>query len=109
MIESKDNRKPRRWYTNYTFPLLPVIGYCNTDEYNTFNWDFHWIFFKVWTRDAFDFEIALVADTHWGIGLTAKLPYLRIVCAIPCAEWLAIKIQRGLWRHPKSMKTFNTK
>ena len=109
MIKSNENQKPRKWYTNYTFPLVPVICYRNADENNTFSWYFHWMFFKVWTRDAFDFEIALTVDTHWGIGVTALLPYLRIAVCIPCPEWLGMKIQRYLWRHPESMKTFNTK
>ena len=104
MIEDTENRKPRKWYTNYTFPLVPVIGYRKADEHNTFSWNFHWLFFKVWTRNAFDFEIALTMDAHWGIGVTALLPYLRVVIAIPCPEWLAIKIQKHLWRKPKSLK-----
>jgi hypothetical protein len=45
---------------------------------------FHWLFFRIWTRDSFDFELALVFDpSHWGIGITALLPYLRFVCTIP--------------------------
>jgi len=109
MIESNENRKPRKWYTNYTFPLVPVIWYRNDDEHNTFNWDFHWMFFRLWTRDAFDFEVALTVGTQWGIGVTALLPYLRIVICIPCPEILGAKIQKHLWRHTKSIKTFNTK
>lgn len=109
MIESNDNRKPRKWYTNYTFPLVPVLTTKKTDEHNTSGFSFHWLFFRVWSLDAFDFELALVADTHWGIGLTAKLPYLRIVACIPFPESLAIKVQRYLWRHPQSMKKYYNK
>lgn len=105
MIENCENRKPRKWYTNYTFPLVPVIGYRKADEYNTFNWNFHWMFFKVWTRDGFDFEIALTIDSHWGIGITSLLPYLRVAITIPCPEWLTVKIQKYLWRKPKQLNT----
>jgi hypothetical protein len=105
MIEDCENSKTRKWYTNYTFPLIPVISYRKANQYNTFNWTFHWMFFKVWTRDAFDFEIAFTISGHWGIGVTALLPYLRLVITVPCTEWLSIKIDKYLGRKPKQLKT----
>lgn len=109
MIESRENRKPRKWYTNYTFPLLPVLTTMKADEHNTSGFSFHWLFFRVWTLDSFGFEVTLVADTHWGVGITAILPYLRIAVCIPFPESFAIKVQRYLWRHPQAMKKHWTK
>lgn len=109
MIELNENQKLRKWYNNVTFPLLPVLTIRKANKHSTSVFGFNWLFFRIWTLDSFAFELTLVADTHWGIGITAILPYLRIVVCIPFPESLAIKAQRYLWRCPQSMKTFNTK
>lgn len=93
--------KNRRWWNNEIFPLLPQWQIRKEDQYNTSNFSVNWLFFKIWTLDAFDFEISFVMTVHWGIGVTAILPYLRLVACIPCPEWLGVKIQQKLWRHPK--------
>lgn len=94
--------KVRKWYNNYTFPLIPVYEFKKGNKYNTNGFTFHWLFIKIWSLDAFQFELAIVVDTHWGIGITALLPYLRIVFCIPCPVKLQILVQRNLWRKPNS-------
>lgn len=44
---------------------------------------FNWIFFKAWSLPHVTFEVALVVDTFWGIGVIGLLPYLRWAIAIP--------------------------
>lgn len=100
-VKQSENFKQRKWYNGHTFPLVPVLTTRKADEHNTFHFSFHWLFFKVWSLDSFDFEVALVFDLcHWGVGLTAILPYLRIVVAIPPPEKLSTWWQNNMWRRP---------
>lgn len=93
--------KPK-WYRNENFPVIPILRTKKADQYNTKSFSFCWLFIKVWSRDSFDFELAVVLNpTHWGIGVTALLPYLRIVVAIPFPGSWQIWCQRNLWRKPK--------
>ena len=92
--------KPRKWYNNQIFPLVPQLKTREADDHNTYNWSFHWLFFKVWTRDSAGLELAFVCDTHWGIGFTAMLPYLRLVATIPAPFKLQMWSQKHLWRKP---------
>lgn len=94
----------RTWYNNNQFPIIPIFTKKKGDEYNTKSFSFCWLFLKVWTLDAFQFEISFTADSHWGIGITALLPYLRIVFCIPCPMRLQRWIQKNLWRHSKKIK-----
>jgi len=91
-----------KWYNKNVFPLIPVITVKKADEYNTSSFSFRWLIFTFWSLDAFQFEISFNIDTHWGIGLTFLLPYLRGVIAIPCPEKLSILIDRNLSRRVRS-------
>ena len=104
-VKRNPNYKERKWYTNETFPLLPYITTRKSDKHNTSNFSFHWLFFKIWSRDSFDFELALVFDpSHWGIGITALLPYLRVVCTIP-THWKVDRVwSKWTSRKPKILK-----
>lgn len=99
-VEAKANYKPRKWYNNYEFPLVPVLTLKKGNEHNTSGFTFKWLFFKFWSLDAFGFELGVVADNHWGIGFIGILPYLRWVICIPCPIKLQTWIQRKLWRKP---------
>lgn len=77
-------QEKKRWYKYPEFPLVPLLIMRPKDEHNTGGFTFTWIFFKFWTLDAANFEVSVVADTHWGIGVIGILPYLRWVIAIPC-------------------------
>jgi hypothetical protein len=83
-IQRNPEYKERKWYNNEIFPLIPYITTKKSNEHNTSCFSFHWLFFKIWSLDTFNFELALVVDpSHWGVGITAILPYLRFVCTIP--------------------------
>lgn len=80
----------KKWYNHYMFSLIPSLKTQKADQYNTSLFSFDWMFLRIWSRDAFDFEIAFTATTHWGIGITMLLPYLRLAFCIPCPERLGI-------------------
>lgn len=92
----------KKWYNRNVFPLVPVITIKKEDQYNTSGFVFRWLFFTFWTLDCFQFELSFNIDTHWGIGITFLLPYLRGVIAIPCPEKLSIWVDRKLSRKPKA-------
>jgi len=96
----KCNHVSQAWYKHHKFPLLPLFEHKEVDQWNTSSFFFRWLFIKVWSRDAFDFEIAFGVGGHWGIGFTALIPYLRIVCCIPCPDSWATWMQNNLWRKP---------
>lgn len=92
----KSDHPPRRWYNNLNFPLVPIWTTRPADEYNTFSWSFTWLFIKLWSLDSFQFELAFNFDpTHWGVGVTAIVPYLRIVLCIPFPQ----KFQMWWWKY----------
>jgi hypothetical protein len=92
---------PPKWYRNPKFSLLPILTIKPANEHNTAEFSFDWLFLRLWTLDAFGFELAIVADSHWGIGVNGILPYVRWVCCIPCPERLGMWLQTTLWRRPK--------
>ncbi len=100
-----DNRKKRYWYNGYVFPLIPVLETRPANDYNTSWFCFQWMIFKIWSRDSVGIEFAFVLDSHWGIGVTMLLPYLRVIICIPCPYRLMLWSQKNLWRRPK--KTHN--
>ena len=91
-----------KWYNRNIFPLVPVITIKKSDEHNTSGFTFRWLFFTFWSLNSFQFELSFNIDTHWGIGITFLLPYLRGVIAIPCPERLGIFIDRKLGRKVRS-------
>ena len=95
-------RQKNKWYNRHIFPLVPVITTIKADKHNTSGFSFSWLFFKFWSLDSFQFELAFNVGTHWGIGITFILPYLRGVIAIPCPVKLSIWIDRNLDRGPRS-------
>ena len=100
-IKRNPEWRERKWYQNQTFPLLPYVTTRKPDTHNTWSFSFEWLFFKIWSRDSFDFELAIVFDPgHWGIGVTALLPYLRLVCCIP-THWKVSRVW-SKWTSRKS-------
>lgn len=96
-----------KWYNHHKFPLLPVLEYRKADFHNTSGFTFSWLFIRLWSLDAFGFEVALVVDNHWGIGVAAILPYLRIVMGIPLPFKFNMWCQRHLWRKSEWSKQHN--
>ena len=93
------NYRKEKWYNRYIFPLVPVLQIKKSDEYNTSGFSFRWLVFTFWSLDHFSFELSFNIDTHWGIGFSGIIPYLRWVIAIPCPEkvriWIYKKLTRG--------------
>ena len=88
----------QKWYNKQIFPLIPVIDIKKENEHNTSGFSFRWLIFTFWSLDSFQFELSFNIDTHWGIGFTFLLPYLRGIIAIPCPEKLGFWIDRNLSR-----------
>lgn len=84
----------KKWYNHYKFPLIPVLQTRKANSHNTSWFAFDWLIIRIWSRDAFDFEIAFTASTHWGIGITMLLPYLRLAFCLPCPEKLGMWIDK---------------
>lgn len=101
---SAGSYREEKWYNKSIFPLVPVITVRKENEYNTSGFTFRWLFFTFWSLDAFQFELSFNIDTHWGMGITFLLPYLRGVIAIPCPEKINIWINRNLDRKPYHLK-----
>ena len=95
--------RKEKWYNKNVFPLVPVVTVRKANEHNTSGFTFRWLFFTIWTLNSFEFELAFVVTTHWGIGFIGILPYIRWVVAIPCPERLSILIDRKLNRRPRSL------
>jgi hypothetical protein len=83
-----------KWYYNETFPILPIVRIRKADKYNTWSISIKWLFFTLWTLDTFQFELSIVFDTHWGIGIIGIMPYLRWCICIPCPMKLGIKFNK---------------
>lgn len=96
--------KKRKWYNDYQFPLVPVLEIREANEHNTRSLSFSWLFIKLWTLDTPTFEVSLVAGSHWGIGIAAIIPYLRIILCIPCPRRVDEFIYRYLSRKPYHRK-----
>ena len=77
--------------------MLTVRKGC---EHSTGGFTFEWLFFKIWTLDQFSFELGITCSGHWGLGVIAIIPYLRIVACVPCPEKIHTKISDSLGRKP---------
>lgn len=97
------NFRVQKWYNRNLFPLVPLVEIKKADKYNTKGFNFRWLFFTFWSLDSFQFELSFNIDTHWGIGITFLIPYLRGVIAIPCPERLTIILDKKLSRKPKTI------
>ena len=106
-VPIKTNVHIEKWYTMEKFPLIPIIFYRKPDKYNTAQYQFLWLFFKFWSMDSFSFEFSFVFDSHWGLGITAMVPYLRIIACIPMPFKIQMWIYMYLNRKPSSVKKEN--
>lgn len=95
---NSDLPKNIKWYNLPIFPIVPQLDVKEPDEHNTWRFTFKWLIFTLWSLDSFQFEIAIVADTHWGIGIIGMVPYLRFVATIPCPEPVTIFFQKHIHR-----------
>ncbi|MCG8838598.1 hypothetical protein G1K37_09545 [Tenacibaculum dicentrarchi] len=93
--------RAQKWYNSNIFPLIPVLSLKKANEHNTGGFTFRWLFITLWTLDSVQFEFAITADNHWGLGFKGLLPYLRWVVAIPCPEKLGIWIDKHFSRRIK--------
>lgn len=91
-------QREEKWYNKNIFPLVPILEIAKSDEHNTSGFTFKWMFITLWTLDTPSVEVAVVADTHWGIGVVGILPYLRWVFTIPCPEKVSMWIHKNLSR-----------
>jgi hypothetical protein len=95
---SSGTNRVQKWYNKNIFPLVPVVECSKADEHNTSSFSFRWLFFTMWTIDEPCFEVSIVTDTHWGVGVTGLFPYFRWCVSIPCPENIGMWIHRNFSR-----------
>lgn len=109
MIDLKTEvEKRNEWYNSSKFSLIPLLRIKKADEWNTSGFTFEWLFIKIWTLDACEFEITFTISGHWGLGFTILFPYLRFVFCIPFPWKLEMWMQRHLWRKSLNQKNYGT-
>lgn len=91
----------KKWYNHPKFPLIPQFQYKKGSEYSTSSFSFNWLFFTVWSLDSPAFELSIVCDGHWGIGIIGILPYLRWTATIPTSYRIDMWMHDNLTRKPK--------
>ena len=91
-----------KWWSNDACPLVPRFTYRKGDEYNTNNWDLHWLLIHIWSLDHFSFGIDAEIGPHDGAYVGCILPYLRVTIGIRHTwyNW-QIKLSDLLRRKPK--------
>jgi hypothetical protein len=95
-------QRNQKWYNKRIFPLIPTIESKPADEYNTSSYCFRWLIFTFWTIDTPQFELSIVIDSHWGIGIIGLLPYVRWVIAVPIPKVISHYVYRNFSRKPNS-------
>lgn len=108
-MEDKIGCVKQKWYRNNFFPLLPILDYYKPSDSTTRGFNFKWLFFTFWSLDSFGFELAIVADTHWGIGVIGILPFFRFSITIPCHFLVRKFVYRNLDRKCLYEKQENNK
>jgi hypothetical protein len=98
--EKNKKMKAEKEENRYSFNKFGV-KISKADKYNATHVSIDWWLLKIWTLDSPSFELAFVIDTHWGIGITAIVPYLRIILAVPLPVKLEMWIYEKLNRSPK--------
>tara|TARA_B110000971_G_C19837607_1_gene421030 strand:- start:76 stop:435 length:360 start_codon:yes stop_codon:yes gene_type:complete len=93
-----------KWYNSDRFPILPNIRVKKADFHNTSSFSFRWIFINMWILDGPNFEVGIVASSHWGIGFLFLLPYLRLAITIPYPAKLEYWVSRNFNRKPQILK-----
>ena len=98
---------PTTWYNDPAFPLVPVLKVRKPvkpagewDSGTCHGFTLSWLGLAVWTLEHPSFELAIVADFHWGVGVTGILPYLRWKVTIPPPAALQTWACKNLTRKP---------
>ncbi len=86
-----------KWYRSYRFPLVPVLSVRGEDRYNRSDFNFQWLFIRVWSMMSPDIGIEARIDDQ---SLQARLmvPYLIIMFQFPLfpRRW-----SQKIWRTKK--------
>lgn len=89
-----------RWYHWHRFAVLPRLRRRKADKYNTASFNFHWLVFRVWSMDSFEFNVQVELDDQ-GFTLRAMVPYLIFGAFVPLfpSRW-----SQRLWRRPPALR-----
>ncbi len=87
----------RKWYRSYRFPLLPVFTTKAADKFNSADFHFEWLCFRVWSMMSPDIGVEINLDDQQ-LMLRARIPYLILGIFIPLSprNW-----SQKTWRIPK--------
>src|SRR5262245_16922194 len=92
-----DARK-RRWWNNAKFPLVPLFDYRHGDDWNAPDFNFSWLFLRVWTimSPEVRVEVGIGED---GIFVGGILVYLRwFIWVLPFPSFIRRWSYNHLWR-----------
>lgn len=100
----KRDTSDRHWKkTDY---LGGILVTRKGDKYNTGGFTLDLGLIKLWSLDNCAFEAGIVCDTHWGIGATGILPYLRWIVCIPLPNRFKFWWDDVTRRKSKEMKEY---
>ena len=69
------------WWQHPTFPLVPMFERQQGDEWNANNWNFSWLWFRIWSLEHFSVEVGAELEST-GLNILARLGWLRIVVRV---------------------------
>lgn len=84
------------WYFWHRFAVLPRFFTRKADQYNTWQFHFHWLVFRAWSMDSPDIGAEITLDDRQ-LEIRLRLPYLITGAFIPLfpESWA-----HKLWRRP---------
>lgn len=82
------------WAFGGRFPLIPQWKYKQSNKYNTSNFWFHWLGFRIWTIDSPSLGFSLELDDQ-NLEIRLRLPYLITGFWMPLFPY---KFSQKTWR-----------
>jgi hypothetical protein len=97
---SEEYMKYNKWYYWERFSLVPRLRIRPADRHNEWNFDFHWLFLRMWSMLSPDIGIELQLSDQ-DLYLRVMIPYLIVRISIPI---FPRSFMQKLWRIPRRHK-----
>ena len=97
MNQPKAACEPTPWYHWHRFAVLPNLRIKQADQWSTWGFHFHWLFFRAWTMDCVWLGAEVELDDQQ-LQVRVNIPYLIMGLFIPLfpQSW-----GQKLWRKRK--------
>lgn len=95
-----------KWWCNDLCPLVPRFHYRKGNEFNSNNWQVHWLIFNIWSLEHFSFGVdAGLSFAPIEVYVGAIFPYLRVMIGIR-SHWTrwSFKVIKFFQRKPAIRK-----